>query len=988
MKYPHRPLAPATARLPLAAALTALMAAAPSAEAAIRTWDGNGSSSNWAFVDHALQNGNTNWTDNSLIPLPNSGDALQFQGTNNLNSVNDLTGLTLTGINFLSGAGAFTLNGNAITSAGNISNASSQRQTINLPITLGSNQTWAGNGDAAKLSFTGTLDLGNHNLNLKYADIVNSDSSFTVGNSASAAMTLLDGATVSAVNGRLGASSGVTGTLTVNGAGAAWTNSSDFQIGTSGTGVLNINHGSVADVNGILGVNSGSTGTALVDGLHSSWSNSNDVRVGQSGSGTLTIQNGGSVNGLFGYVGTYGGSDGTVTVYGAGSSWTTGNLLFIGYSGSGNLTLSHGGVVNDDYGYLGSYNGGAGTATVDGIGSSWNNGHDLTVGFSGTGTLSILHGGAANGRTGYIGYSASSNGSVLVDGTGSSWTSNLYLYGGIYGVGSLTVSHGGLVGDFQGYLGNFYGSTGVAVVDGAGSAWANDDSLTVGKSGNGSLTIRNGGVVSNTMGYLGSDTYSEGNATVDGTGSQWINSQGLTVGSQGTGRLTIQNGGEVRVNGPLGVGAHGSLTLNGGALSLGYGSSLTEGGTFDWIAGTVTASTLNLGAAGNLFGDALTLDSRHILTILDDATVTENGFLNVSGVDFTPGGALNNDGILSIGANRTANPGGSMTNTGTVIDRGRLQAAIINNPGTIQLAGSGRIAATQLNLQGGNISGTALDMSAIGTLGGYGTVSSAVSGGSAANLIQASGGTLSLGNLNSQAGFNYAGRLEVGSNQVVLLDKAQAQLGVSTTLADGGRLATLNGANLGAGETLAYAGNASIQGGFSNNGQISGSGSLVFLNDVTGGGGFGGNIHFQASYSPGNSPASVDFHSGDAHFDPGASLAMEIFGTTPGTQYDQLTGIHLLDFNGSLALIFGNGFAPATGDSFSLFNFALFSGAFDPAKISVTGFDPTRLDFSQLGIDGSLRVVDAAPVPLPPALWLFGSALAALAVPGRRKQSA
>jgi len=128
----------------------------------------------------------------------------------------------------------------------------------------------------------------------------------------------------------------------------------------------------------------------------------------------------------------------------------------------------------------------------------------------------------------------------------------------------------------------------------------------------------------------------------------------------------------------------------------------------------------------------------------------------------------------------------------------------------------------------------------------------------------------------------------------------------------------------------------------------------------------------------------VDFGGGNAIFDAASVLNLEIFGATPGTEYDRLYNIDHLSFNGTLNLIFGNGYAPTAGETFSLFDYAVFSGVFDPAKINVTGFDRSLLDFSQLAVDGNLSVA-AAPVPLPPAVWLFGSALAGLGAVGRRR---
>ena len=88
---------------------------------------------------------------------------------------------------------------------------------------------------------------------------------------------------------------------------------------------------------------------------------------------------------------------------------------------------------------------------------------------------------------------------------------------------------------------------------------------------------------------------------------------------------------------------------------------------------------------------------------------------------------------------------------------------------------------------------------------------------------------------------------------------------------------------------------------------------MVFLNDVNGG--------------------------GNATFGANSVLNLEILGGTPGSQYDRMYDLNTFSFNGTLNLIFGNGYAPTAGETFSLFGYAAFGGVFDPAKINVTGFD-------------------------------------------------
>ncbi|MDD2660417.1 MAG: hypothetical protein PHY54_12190 [Methylococcales bacterium] len=488
--------------------------------------------------------------------------------------------------------------------------------------------------------------------------------------------------------------------------------------------------------------------------------------------------------------------------------------------------------------------------------------------------------------------------------------------------------------------------------------------------------------MSDISGYLGLNNGSTGIAMVTGANSIWANSGDLSVGISGNGTLNIQNGGTVSVGNLLNIGDNGILNLTNGTLNAGT-ASLSTGGQFNWTAGTLTLGSVAIGTTGSLIGDTLFLDASHILNVTGDATMAFNALVTLTGSDFNAGGNLSNDGIMIIGSGRMAKAYATLTNTGSIIDRGTLQGETVNNGGLIQLAGNGKIIATTLNLNDGNISGKFLDMNNIGTLTGNGIVASAITGGTSANTIKSTGGTLTLGDANSATGFVYGGNLATGSNRVILLDQGIAQLGVATTLGDGGQLEAGKGINLSAGETLSYTGNASILGNFTNNGAVSGSsGALTFMNDVNGAGSFSGNIVFHAGYSTGNAPAAIDFNGGNVSYDATSVLTLDIFGNTPGTQFDQLLNINNLDFNGRLALVFGKGFTPLAGSSIDLFQFASFIGSFDPNRISVSGLDRSLLDFSNLAINGTLQV---ASVPLPAGVWLFVSGLTALCFGSRRR---
>ena len=88
------------------------------------TWNGGGIDANWATT--------ANWA-GGVAPV--AGDDLVFAGTTQLTPNNNITADTsFASITFSAGAGAFNLTGNRITLTGNITNSSSNAQTLNIAV--------------------------------------------------------------------------------------------------------------------------------------------------------------------------------------------------------------------------------------------------------------------------------------------------------------------------------------------------------------------------------------------------------------------------------------------------------------------------------------------------------------------------------------------------------------------------------------------------------------------------------------------------------------------------------------------------------------------------------------------------------------------------------------------------------------------------------------------------------------------------------------
>src|SRR5205085_9363012 len=126
---------------------------------------------------------------------------------------------------------------------------------------------------------------------------------------------------------------------------------------------------------------------------------------------------------------------------------------------------------------------------------------------------------------------------------------------------------------------------------------------------------------------------------------------------------------------------------------------------------------------------------------------------------------------------------------------------------------------------------------------------------------------------------------------------------------------------------------------FLNGGQITTDGIMIIQGGtLQGAGTITGTVNNNSTVSPGISGAGVLNITGQYIQQPGATLNIEIGGTSAGTQYDQLQVGGAATLDGTLNLTTINGFTPAVGQAFQVLTYGSRSGAFS----SVTGgFTPT-----------------------------------------------
>ncbi len=245
----------------------------------------------------------------------------------------------------------------------------------------------------------------------------------------------------------------------------------------------------------------------------------------------------------------------------------------------------------------------------------------------------------------------------------------------------------------------------------------------------------------------------------------------------------------------------------------------------------------------------------------------------------------------------------------------------------------------------------------LGQLSGSGTVSGTIASGSGtqANSITVSGGALTLGTFAASNSLSsYTDDISVGNASLNLLSSGQTSLGGVTTIA-GGALSSINGILLKSATTLT--GFGTVNGPFQNSGSVgggSGGNVLKFSGAVSGAGSFAGNVEFDGSYSPGNSPAAVTL-SGNTTFGPLSQLKIELGGTTAGSQYDQVNATGTLNLSGALNVSLINGFTPKTGNTFDILNWGTLAGTFSAVSLPTLG-GRIAWDSSQFYTSGALTV--------------------------------
>jgi autotransporter-associated beta strand protein len=781
--------------------------------------------------------------------------------------------------------------------------------------------------------------------------------------------------------------SGAGGTYNLSGGTLSPGNNQEEFVGRAGSGSFNQSggtNGTIIDL--YLGALAGSTGTYTLSGTGVLIDD--HAKVGSSGTGIFN-QTGGTNNTNDVTLGDLAGSTGTYTL--SAGSLTSSNYQRVGYNGPGTFNQSGGTNTTGDLvvgvGAIGAYNLSGGSATVSGyayIGGS-------ISGPGGTGVLTVSGTGVLTDNATLVAYNTSGSAVNLTGGTintaALNFNGNPALLNWTSGKLNLTSN---VVWDSTAAATSTSAAFGAARTLGSGQTLMITGNETLGGTGAFALTLNSGG----THNVTGGITLSPTGTLTQNAGSTLTYSTFTQAGGTVNGTLqnqtsfTYQSGlfnGRLWNQGTVSFGSSftvGNGVQNDANMTINIGQTLTVNG-----AGLDNESSFSL-AGGTLNGDG-PLANNSVLTgrgtLAGAGGFANNGYLAVSGgtLAISNTGFNSNAGQIDVpGGQQLQLTGASLTNTGAVyLTGGTVSGTATLNNTTGIISGHGTIASplTQaglLSVDSGILnvatafsnSGEIYLAGGVATLSGSGTLTNA-------GLLRGDGV------VNKQVNNNVPGEIRaesgkrikltgVNGNNVGLVNLQGGTAEFSQALFNGGTGQIVGRGTLKVGGTgLQNNGNVALSSGITdifgnvNNSSgsatkgitISGNADVTFWDDVTNGvgslfkvssgssatffGTFGGagisgtgNTYFESDISPGFSPASVDF-GGNVSLDSTSNLKIELGGTSPGSQFDQVHVAAQLSLGGTLQVALINGFSPSSGQSFDILDWGSLAGTFSALQL-------------------------------------------------------
>jgi autotransporter-associated beta strand protein len=776
----------------------------PKAVAANMTWSGNATgNSTWG-------NG-TNWA--GIAPVTN--DALFFAGSNQLANSNTLTAnATFAGITFNSGAGAFTLSGNAITLGGAVTNSSTSAQAITLNMILSATRNF--NAASGNLSVAGILS-GAGGLTKNGTGILTLSGANTYSGTTTVSAGTLKLGSATALGSTAASTTVSGGALDLNGQAIG-----NEAIVLSSTASLVNNSGTSASLSGAIsglagGTIMGGPGNLTLSGVVTSTGNAAWFKTGN---GTLTLSgnntfsraltiSAGAVN-IQSSLALGAANTNRVTVNATAALEMQGNIT----SSSKRLTLNGSGTSNtgalrnisgnNTYGNsitLGSatrINSDAGTLTLNSTTAISGATFGLTVGGAGNTTIRSVIG--------------TTTGTLTKDGAGTLILSAANTYTGLTTVSGGTLAYGA----------NNAISTGLVTVNG-GTLDMRTFSDTVG-----AVTLTSGSIAG-TTGVLTGTSY---NLNGNGSASAILAGTGVVVKS-GAGTTTTLSGNNTFT---------GITTISGGTLSVG---TIGNGVAASNLGNATNVATNLVINGGTLQYTGATLSTNRTFTV-----GSNHGTIDASGI-----GALTLTATPTFSANATLTLAGSNTGNNTL-------SGVIANNGTTSLmkSGAGTWVLTANNTYNGTttVSGGILEMSGTSATGAINITAGNLKLDSASRLIGAapalsisSGASLTMAGSESISSIAGAGTANLTSGTLTV-GTASGSSTFDGLIAGAGGLAKVGTSTLTLSNNSTYSGGTTITGGqlIVDKGQGLGTGNLT----MTGG---NATTHVDLNYSASNSTLSV-----------------------------------------------------------------------------------------------------------------------------------
>jgi hypothetical protein len=644
---------------------------------------------------------------------------------------------------------------------------------------------------------------------------------------------------------------------------------------------------------------------------------------------TLTVQNSGVAN----FASNFSSGSTTTNVIGNGARLATINSsAFLVIGSGGQLNVTAGGDVSAA-GRITIGDSGTGTVVVDGAGSTLNStstsasswGSENFAGGSANVTLrngasASLPGGVHLGSPSTVDSdgvfniesgAAATLGPLVLNASfadGATGTVNVNDTGSTLNVTSLALGNGTLMGDRGSASG---GSATLNITDsaflnvGAGGTTLNATATININGGNVSLgaLTDNGGIINFNSGSL---SY---------TGNLLVDDDGMLA----DGDLTLNDNHHLNLSGTTTIDPSSALILDGGTLITG---ALAANGRFVFNRGQL------------ILNQAGTSVNAPIVTNTPSTTIVANAN-NISLGDPSSFTGFHHLGELDVGANTVT-----------------LNSASYARLGTLTTLSGGRINATN---------GIALPLGS--NFVGNGTIAGRVVG-ELGSVIEANG-PLSLGDAAALQGFNFAGDLRTRHHTVTLNSVSPAALGNWTSMGLVFSPGTLNAANgfvVDFGEVVTGFGTINSTNILAKraviNGAVQGNSAAqpITLTGYIKGVGTFNHVNFTGTFDPGLSPTFMTV--GSVSFAPASTLVMELGGLSRGNQYDAILASGALGLGGTLELDLINGFTPAAGNTFDIFDWNTISGTF--AAINLPTLAGLEWDISQLYATGQISVV--APV--------------------------